>query len=338
MDVRAHLAEAFRWSAGNAVGLHRMAAAGIALAAPVALAASAGRPAAGLTAALGALMVGSAAGTEGAAALATAAAAAVAATLAAGHGWLTDLAVVLLAVAASVLGGYSRPAAVATTRFVVYLVIAVHAAAGAADPWAFLGLVIAGAAAAAILQRVVGRFAAPEAEGASAAALTAAQRRARWRRSLAQPSGWQFPLRLGACLAGAALLQRLWPGHHLHWIALTVAILSQRPVETLPVRLTQRAVGTVLGVLAAGLLLVWHPPAWALAVAIAALAALRPLLRRGSYLAYTIVTTPLMVLLLDAGQEPGVGILADRLVATLLGGVLVVAANLAAARAMARTS
>ena len=130
------------------------------------------------------------------------------------------------------------------------------------------------------------------------------------------------------CLSVAGVLRWLWPGHHMHWVALTVALLAQWQIDAFPVRTTQRALGAVLGVLAAGVLVVYVPPNWVLIAAMGVLAGLRPLLRARNYLAYTAVMTPLIILLLDAGRPPEAGILIDRLVATLIGAGLVIATNL----------
>ena len=154
------------------------------------------------------------------------------------------------------------------------------------------------------------------------------QRVARWRRSLARFAGWQYPLRLMLCLAIAGGLRALWPDHHLHWIALTVALLAERQIDAFPVRTTQRALGAALGVLATGLLILYPPPAWAVVVAVGVLAGLRPLLRARNFLAYTAVMTPLIILLLDMGRPPELAVLIDRLVATLVAAGLVIATNL----------
>jgi hypothetical protein len=67
-------------------------------------------------------------------------------------------------------------------------------------------------------------------------------------------------------------------------------------------------------------------------IAIAVLAGLRPLLKARSYLAYSAIMTPLIVLVMGAGHPLGTGILVDRFIATLAGVALIIAANLAAAR------
>ena len=52
------------------------------------------------------------------------------------------------------------------------------------------------------------------------------------------------------------------------------------------------------------------------------------MLRVRNYLAYSAVMTPLIILIIDAGRAPDIGLLLDRLVATLIGAALVVGANL----------
>lgn len=95
-------------------------------------------------------------------------------------------------------------------------------------------------------------------------------------------------------------------------------MLDRRPAAP-PARLVERALGTVLGVVFASLLLIWTPPHFLLTIPIAALAAARPVLRAGNYTAYVAIMTPLVILLLDFDQTPSAGILLDRLMATIAG-------------------
>ena len=55
-------------------------------------------------------------------------------------------------------------------------------------------------------------------------------------------------------------------------------------------------------------------------------------------LAYTAAMTPLIILLLDSGRPPGMGVLIDRLVATLIGAALVIAANLLFKKLIGKTA
>ena len=126
-------------------------------------------------------------------------------------------------------------------------------------------------------------------------------------------------MRIWSCLTVAEAIAEIWPGRHGQWIAVTVAIVLGRRLTAPPTRLLQRALGTMLGVVIAGLLLIWTPPPLIVTCEIAALAAARPVLRAGNYAAYAVVMTPLIVLLLDFGQAISVAILADRLMATIAG-------------------
>ena len=58
---------------------------------------------------------------------------------------------------------------------------------------------------------------------------------------------------------------------------------------------------------------------WTLIAIIAALAAARPILMAANYTVYAAVMTPLVILLLDFGQEPSFAAIVDRLAATLAG-------------------
>lgn len=342
MGGKAHLAEAFRWSRETEVEGAEILALGLGMAGPAALGAALGHLPLGLMAAFGGLAAGGV-GVAGSAraqfrALAEAlwpvALAAVLAAGIAGRGWRTDAGLVLLAGAAAVIGGYSRPMAVATARFIPFLVIMAHLAEDASHRAGFLLLVAAGGVWTALLSLGLGallrthRQADPPEEGA-AAVPTPAQRFQRWRRSLTGLPAWQYPLRLALCLGIAGLLRWLWPDHHMHWVALTVALLSQRQIEALPVKAMQRALGTALGVAAGGLFVLYRPSDWAIVLGIGLLAAARPLLKARNYLAYAAIMTPLIILIMDAGQPIDLGVLGDRLLATLLGAGLVIAANLA---------
>lgn len=344
--VRAHAEAAFRWSREAEVTGAEILAAGLGMAAPLALAAALGGDLrAGLAAAAGALLAtGGAMDGAGprqeipalAKALAPSLLALVAASLLAGHGWRSDVAVAVLAVAAAQVGGTSRAGIIATTRFITALIIAAALMGEVPDRAGFLIVMSAGALWTAALRLAFGflagrrrRALAADASPEPSVAVAAKEPVARRRRSLATFRGWNFALRLGLCLGLAAWLRWLWPGHHLYWIALTVALLLPRRAEAFPVKTTQRALGTALGLIGAAAFLEHPPPVSILILGIGLLAAARPLLRSRNYLAYSAIMTPLLVLILDAGSAPGAGILTDRLVATLIGAALVVTANLA---------
>ncbi len=343
---KAHVAAALRWQSDAHVEPAAVLAAAIGMAGPVAAGVATGHLPLGLTAAVGGLAVGGASVGPSAnaqardvgASLAPIGLAAVVAAAIAGRGPVMDALLVLTACTAATAGGYSRPMAAAATRFILFSIVAINVAGAAPDRVGLPILIVAGALWAAFanlalggLARALGR-AGPAVGDASTA--TAAQKFARWRRTLTGLAGWQYPLRLGICLTIAGAVRSLWPEHHLYWIALTAALLCERRVEALPIKTTQRAFGTAIGVMVAYAFVAFNLSAWSLAATIGVLAGLRSLLRARNYLAYAIAMTPLIILIMDAGRPLGIDVLIDRLTATLIGAGLVLLVNAAVGPAL----
>lgn len=346
LHVRTHLLEACRWATEAEVEAAEIAAAALGMAIPMLFAVIGGNLAPGLAAAIGGLIVGRIDVASGlrahlrhqAEALAPAILAALLAVICAGRGWVTAAALVLLVAIAATLSGLSRAAAVAATRFTLFLMIVSAVATPTKalemkEAIGLLALVTAGAlwtsALSLVLARVVRRSRNTNAPASPLQPVpTPRQKYSRWLRSLATFAGWIYPARLSSGIAFAFALDVSWPGHHLHWIGLTLAILTQRQVELVPVKTTQRALGTAIGIMAAGILPRAGLTPWALVGAVAFLAGIRPLLRVKNYLGYSAVMTPLIILIVDAGRAPDNSWLFDRLIATLIGAALVVAINM----------
>lgn len=338
-EAESHVKRMLRWSPEVPIDWPQVLGAAIGMAGPVLLAGAVGHLSAGLAASVGSLLLGTRGGSPGlrhrvVGGLVPAGAAVLAAWLITGHGLLSDIALALLAGAAAIIGGFSRPLAIAGTRFVLFLVIVATVAGPVADRPAVPLLIVAGAGwtvlVTVLLANLFGRVQpANGTEPVTVRAATLMQRFTRWKRWLVQPTGWRFATRLTVSLAIAGLLRWLWPEHHLQWIALTVALLSERQPVAVSVKTTQRMAGVAIGVVLAGALLARNPPLWALGAALAVLAGARPILRGHNYLAYSVITTPMIVLILDAGHPVGESVLVDRLVATLIGAGLVILANLA---------
>lgn len=344
--TRNHLVEAFHWSGEASVDWVEILASAFAMAVPVLLGAAIGDLAFGMGMAVGGLLVGGigagrdwrAQGRMLVGAIVPAAAASIVATVVGGHGWLSDAWVVVLAGAAAVLAAMGRPVAPLAIRFILLLIITITVIESVGDRAGLLLLIAAGMLWTAAVSLVLGALARARRGGGGggggqdhkneAPPLPLRQRLARWRRVLARLAGWQYALRLMICLSLAGVLRWLWPDHHMYWVAITVALLAEWQIDVFPVRTTQRALGATAGVLATGLLLVWMPPVWVLVAIVGVLAGLRPLLRARNYLAYTAAMTPLIILLMDAGQQPGLGVLIDRIIATFIGAALVIATNL----------
>jgi glutathione peroxidase len=336
-----HFGKAFLWSKETRIDRVEIASSAIGIAGPALLGAAAGHIASGLAASLGGLMIGGilqslswqAGMAEAAAGAVPAVGATVLAALLAGHGWVAEAVMIVLAGAAALFGGYSRPAAVAAARFVPYLIIAFSAAQPSANRIGFVLIVIGGVALTivsgallAMLWRKLGYAPAPPA-GPPASTATAAQKWARWRRLFWQMAGWQYTLRLTICLALASLIQLGWWEHHFLWVLLTVSLLMERQIEAVPIKTTQRVLGTALGVLLTALFLFHWPPAALLVGLLTLLAAARPVARSSNYLFYSLIQTMIIVIILDGGRPPETGLLWDRLIATLIGAGLVIGCN-----------
>ena len=170
---------------------------------------------------------------------------------------------------------------------------------------------------------------------------TTAQRRAHWRRTMRELAGWQFPIRILIGLTAASVLRHIWPTHHYGWILVSVALLTQRPLEHVPIKITQRALGTALGVGVTWAILTGISSHLLLGALICLLATAAPIARARNYLVYSAIATPVILLVMDIGKPIETSLLSDRLVATLAAAAIVVAANAAMdwlLRQAARTS
>ncbi len=333
VDTKQHwLSDVLRWTPATRPDASQIIAAMLGLAGPIIAGVATDHLRLGMVAAIGGLALGGA--SRGAtlrqrafalaAALLAGCAAISTGTSIASHGSLIIVAVPGIAAIAGLIGGISLPMARETTRFILFTTIAAGLSAPNVRPLGMTLLFFLGGtwtlALSLLLSAVFGRARhAAESSVAQPPRRPVALLLSRWRESLFHLSGWQYPIRIWACLTVAEAIAQIWLGQHGQWIAVTVAIVLGRRLPAPPTRLLQRALGTMLGVVVAGLLLIWTPPPLIVACEIAALAAARPVLRAGNYTAYAVVMTPLIVLLLDLGQAISVAILADRLTATIAG-------------------
>ncbi len=310
----------WRWSRVEPIEPLRLLIAAVALAGPVGYGLYAGHPVHGSLAALGAMATMAGVGSGRARLVGAALIATVAGTVGVavgGQGWFTAAAVVGLVGVAAVVGGFSRGFAELAAIFSIFTVIATGLAAvdpleaaqwfGIGAGWALLlGLPVVGRAAAQPPYRKLW---------------------ARWRRNLRRAEGWEYAARLLPGLAVAEAIGVLWHQPKGYWIALAVVIVVRRRGDSL-LRATQRALGTTVGVVIGGLLILCVPPSWVIVAVVAVLAGARPFLKSRNYTAYAVVMTPLLVLLLELGRTPELSTIGYRLVDTVIGCAIAVVPTL----------
>jgi len=334
-----HVAGAFRWSTEKEVTAIEIAVSALAMAVPALLAARGHHTGLGLiggmamsgTVAHGRLRTQAA--SAGAALLVLVFAAGLACALGRlGGAWQMGL--LVIAGIAGIVGGFDRAMVAASMRFVFYLVmVGGIVSTTTADPRLIFAIVIGGAVFAVVLHMVMAgvvahirRHAAEPVEDERKP--TARQKFNRLRRSLTEPAGWQYPVRLVSCLGAVSLIHLFFPDNDVHWAALALVLLIERRPERLPLKTTQRVIGVLFGVCCAGLLSFLTLPAWADVLVVAALGGIRPFLRARNYLAYSIVMTPLMMMAMGTADHtlPASALL-DRLFATVFAACLVLLVN-----------
>ncbi len=330
------LAGSLRWSTANRRRVSQVVAAALGLSVPALLGAVTGRLGMGLAASFGGLAMagvgeGETPGEQAASQGLTLILGGVAILFGAAvgrHGALLDLSVPLVALAAGVIGRISRPLAGATTRFMLFTVIATGMGESGGRPASLAALFVLGAALTAGLSMVlrpldrlrgVVSSAFPGSSAPDRRRYTARQLLKRWFRGLAELDGWQYGARIALCLTAAEALDFFLPGRNAYWVGVTVVITLPREVPGDLARLLERALGTVFGVVIASLLLLWTIPVWLLVSVVALLAAARTILKEANYTAYAALMTPLVMLLLGFGRKVTVAIIAERLLATCLG-------------------
>lgn len=250
-----------------------------------------------------------------------------------------DLAMVGLVSLCALLMRYSRPVAISTVRFILFLVIFSTAISASRTPWRLAGLVAVGAFWTAVLVFVMSLIMTRSPQPSTKPPESSARKRVtRMRRELALPGTWDYPLRLLVGLGLSLLIRQIYPSHHYSWITVAVALLTPRHFEMWPIKATQRFIGTIIGVLAAGLLLTEAHTSLVLMIATTLLAGLRSWYEERSYLLYTAVMAPLILCLMGSGHATPDRLLVDRIVATLFGVLLVWFSNWVASVTTARAA
>ena len=321
------------WAPQGRITARTLMAALIGVSAPILLGLAIGRLQLGLTIGLGALFLSGGAATgaihrwraAGAALIVTLVS--VAAALLIVSGPAPELALVGLAFIAALFSGFSRAVGQVAIRAIIYTVLCVTLLESRASHWDVAAMIFVSGAGWNILVRTA--LAEPVAAGVDAPSRkpTSRQLWANGRRGLSTFAGWQFPLRLAGGLSIACALRDVWQERHFSWIILTTALLTERPLERFPLKILQRMVGTAAGLGLAFLLLSERLEAEATMALVAALVALAALARLRSYLLYACCSTPVILLAMDFGKAFDLQLLIDRLAATVVAALIVLAGN-----------
>ncbi|MFD2369588.1 FUSC family protein [Brevibacillus sp. GCM10020057] len=246
------------------------------------------------------------------------------------HGWMYGTGMVLLSALAALVGGLGREAAVASAQFIIFMVMGAgmggNSYGGQHHPGAVGALFGAGSlwgACASMLVSAVFPGREKRIEAAPGRVAPSFSKRLKWwRASLQEFVGWQYCLRMGLCMAVAEAVGALLHQERSYWIPLTVAIVLQRSFAAVATRVIRRGAGTVAGALLGGALLLGSLPPTAGLLLAAALAALRPIFRSRSYTVYSMLMTPLMVVLLGFGTPMSADVLFTRVLDTGIGGAI----------------
>jgi uncharacterized membrane protein YccC len=245
------------------------------------------------------------------------------------------LAMIVAAAIASAVGSTSREAAKATTKLTIFMAIATFATWPGGDALRMVVMFSAGAAWAGAVALAIGAAIHVFTRGRDAAAIAPARGAhlpwpERLVRAASRREAWSYTVRLVAALAAALALRHAWESPHSYWIVVTAALVVTRATAGAHIRALQRTLGTLGGVVIGTVLLASHTPTWAVLGTIAVIAGLRPLLKVRNYLAYSAVMTPLVVMLLEFGRPFEPEIMVERVVATLAGCAVAMAAEFVA--------
>ncbi|MER5863759.1 FUSC family protein [Kitasatospora sp. NPDC002040] len=145
----------------------------------------------------------------------------------------------------------------------------------------------------------------------------------RLRARLLSPASTRYGLRVALCIAVAGVVTAGVPLSRSYWVPMTVAFVLKPDLGSVFQRAVSRSVGTVLGVAVAAALLPVASSEWALAVVAALCVALLPYSAGVHYGLNAAVMTPMALVLVQFGGEPGTAELWPRVLDTVLGSGIV---------------
>ncbi|MGW2489488.1 FUSC family protein [Streptomyces sp. NPDC001606] len=132
-------------------------------------------------------------------------------------------------------------------------------------------------------------------------------------------NSWRYGVRLAVCIALAQALVSLIPVPRSYWVALTITFVLKPDFGSVFSRALLRALGTVVGLVLAAVVLAEVPLGWWDVPVMFVLAALIPALTPRGYGYQTAAITPVILLLSDILNHKGTALLLPRLTDSLLG-------------------
>lgn len=131
-----------------------------------------------------------------------------------------------------------------------------------------------------------------------------------------------FIVRLSLCMVAAEIVRQVTPLGHGYWILLTVALCLKPDITSVFSRSLQRGIGTAIGVVIASFVTLLAPGYVAILI-IGLLCAGIPWSVRRNYALFSMLITPVVLILLDLGGTVGWNVLWQRVVHTETGCALV---------------
>ncbi|MFC8453178.1 FUSC family protein [Kitasatospora sp. NPDC057223] len=145
----------------------------------------------------------------------------------------------------------------------------------------------------------------------------------RMRGRLLSRGSLRYGLRVALCIAVAETATAWLPLSKSYWVPMTVAFVLKPDLGSVFLRAVSRSVGTVLGVaVTAGILSLTTDP-WTLTVIAAGCVALLPYATAVHYGLNTVVMTPMALVLLQLGGQPGTSEIWPRVLDTVLASAIV---------------
>ncbi|MFF8402994.1 FUSC family protein [Streptomyces sp. NPDC014846] len=132
-------------------------------------------------------------------------------------------------------------------------------------------------------------------------------------------NSWRYGLRLALCIGIAQALVSLVPVARSYWVALTITFVLKPDFGSVFSRALLRALGTVVGLVVAAVVLSAVPEGWGDVAVMCVLAPLIPALTPRGYGYQTAAITPAILLLSDILNHQGTALLIPRLADSLLG-------------------